>query len=298
MSDSLKTELLLAHIYDMSLVARLTDQINTVFNQLDIRFDRRPLTSPKLVSLLSYWVLCRLVHPSRRTLGEELVGLYPGDVSRRYSSIARIRWIGAQLSTYILFWGLLPLLKGRYDRSGLYEVVEAITVSISDIWYVFSPNPTGMSVLEEKLRPGNIFPTVSCDQPRLHIPGYIYKLAGITTFAKSAQAMYRACVEYIGTKPVLSASVEEALVVPASDVSSAFDACIVCMGSIETPTALICGHVLCWSCALSWTTSKVDGVGCPTCRTPCKPQDLVPLVHYAPSGSDWTPLWKKAITIR
>ncbi len=295
MNRGLKSELLFAHIYDMSLVARLTDQINTVLNQFDIRRNHRPFTVSKLVSLAVYFGICRMVHPSRRTLGEELVGLYPATES--YSRQSRLKWLLSQLSVYVLFWGALPLLdQPKYAKFS--EILKAITVSLSDTWFLLARTPTATSLLEEKMRPASIFPTVSADHASLRIPEYVYRLAACAVIARTVHAIYSVCVSSSAitrfAEPNLGGNTKEY----GTDTSAAFDPCLICMGAIESPTALICGHVLCWSCAMSWTTSKVDGIGCPSCRTPCKPQDLVPLVHYAPSSADWEPAWKKTITIR
>lgn len=284
----MKSELLLAHIYDMSLVGRLTDHINTILNQFDIRLNHQPFAFPKLASLAIYLGLCRLVHPSRRTLGEELVGLYPD--TERYTSRIRIGWLVSQLSTYFLFWSILPILRNSTDQK-ISTLAEAATTCISDVWFLFAQNPSAMSVLEHKLRPNSIFPSLPSDQPKLSIPQYIYKLAGVAVVVKALHSIY-AAVNSSNQKSDNSCIVDNN---PSSDTSSAYDPCLVCMSAIDTPTALICGHVLCWSCAVSWTTSRVDEIGCPSCRTPCRPQDLVPLVHYAPSSADWEPAWKKKI---
>lgn len=52
--------------------------------------------------------------------------------------------------------------------------------------------------------------------------------------------------------------------------------CPLCLADRSTPTALPCGHVMCWKCAVEWCLRKPS---CPLCRHAAPLDQLVPLVH-------------------
>lgn len=52
--------------------------------------------------------------------------------------------------------------------------------------------------------------------------------------------------------------------------------CPLCLADRSTPTAMPCGHVLCWKCAVEWCLRKPS---CPVCRHPAPLDQLVPIVH-------------------
>jgi hypothetical protein len=52
--------------------------------------------------------------------------------------------------------------------------------------------------------------------------------------------------------------------------------CPLCLADRSTPTALPCGHVMCWKCAVEWCLRKPI---CPVCRHAAPLDQLVPLVH-------------------
>jgi Zinc finger, C3HC4 type (RING finger) len=53
--------------------------------------------------------------------------------------------------------------------------------------------------------------------------------------------------------------------------------CPVCLAHRRAPSALACGHVLCWTCALECARRQKK---CPLCRRLIAPQDIVPLQEY------------------
>jgi len=55
--------------------------------------------------------------------------------------------------------------------------------------------------------------------------------------------------------------------------------CVICRRSpYDHPSCPIsCGHVFCWSCLQRWIASSPE---CPYCRSPCRPQDVLPLCDY------------------
>jgi Zinc finger, C3HC4 type (RING finger) len=67
--------------------------------------------------------------------------------------------------------------------------------------------------------------------------------------------------------------------------------CQICLNTCEVPTACICGHLFCWRCITVWFAHKAET--CSICRTPCLPQQLIPLAHYAVSPGEAKAPWRK-----
>jgi len=61
------------------------------------------------------------------------------------------------------------------------------------------------------------------------------------------------------------------------EFSSVGRQCLLHLGPLRAPTALICGHVLCWRCLAECGKQKPE---CPLCRSPFKLEDLLRLANY------------------
>ena len=110
---------------------------------------------------------------------------------------------------------------------------------------------------------------------RIAFPSYLTALVLLGLFAKT----WKETTKKNDLQPDISTSIEE---------ESFEGKCSICMYTMNVPSATVCGHIFCWSCILPWI---LDAKSCPTCRTECRPQDILPLVHYCPTGSDWKPFY-------
>jgi hypothetical protein len=63
------------------------------------------------------------------------------------------------------------------------------------------------------------------------------------------------------------------------DVEQAEDAeCSYCLNVWRGPVRTICNHIFCRGCIINWRRQKGKGkASCPTCRSPLRHQDWVPL---------------------
>ncbi|PHJ15114.1 zinc c3hc4 type (ring finger) domain-containing protein [Cystoisospora suis] len=67
------------------------------------------------------------------------------------------------------------------------------------------------------------------------------------------------------------------------EMGTAVTSCLFCQNKCVCPTATSCGHIYCWTCIVRWIHQQEDEylvAVCPVCRSPCPPQELVPLRHY------------------
>ena len=288
---SIKGELLTALVYDMALVSRLKEQIDNVLSICDIRRGHHLLTSPRVVSVLTYFALCRLIHPKGLTLGEELVELVPS--RRPHSMPSRLYWFIASVYLPVVLGTVIPNLSKK--RPIMSSILELLTSVFGDIWFLFSTNPTATSLFEASLRPNHLEPNPVHPDSQIKFPKYIFPIAGAVIFARTIDKFVKTSRRFMEKKHVCLNDETVEFEAIEDDGNTAFEPCIVCMGDIKVPTATVCGHIFCWSCIVEWTSTSLDGVPCPTCRTICHPQELVPLVHYVPGKSEWKPFWKKPI---
>ncbi|PVD24044.1 hypothetical protein C0Q70_14513, partial [Pomacea canaliculata] len=61
--------------------------------------------------------------------------------------------------------------------------------------------------------------------------------------------------------------------------------CPICLGPFTEPKIMLCGHITCRGCLITWVTTQLRQVGCPLCRHPMfqfllvnEPEDFVALV--------------------
>lgn len=282
MSQDVRPELLVSLVYDMALVSGIQEKLRSIV--YDFNLDRGSVLSHRLFSLAVYYCLCRCVHPSGLTLGEEFTELVPSQSPRRRWD--RVRWTGASLAMHAVRLYLLPRMR---QQGGLVaSLVEFLTVVCGDAWFCLSPQPGALSLMEERLQPHR--PVGVRAGPKLQFPPYLFPLLGSVILVKATLAFLHSvrASKSIGKLAEVNHADE-------SSEASYSGNCSVCMSSMQVPTATVCGHVFCWECILEWTRGEKPA--CPSCRTECLPQDLLPLVHYAPVSSDWKPFWQRPLLI-
>ena len=290
--------LLTSLIYDMSLVSRIQGQLD----QLVRVFSRRASSgiSNRAMSVIIYYALCRLVHPSGLTLGEELAEIVPSRLGTQpLSRRLRMHWFLSSIALPVMTDAIIPAIKDITKWSpSTTTLVHALSTLLSDGWFLLSPRATATSLLESVSRPRGFDPLVLNTQSQLNFPTYLLPLAGCVVIAKSLSELHSLISRHVSPKPIVQPRQDDEIVLFSGKeivVSDALGACSICMSDIRAPTATVCGHIFCWECITEWTSE--DGNPCPTCRTTSLPQDLLPLVQYAPSGGEWKPFWHKPMLL-
>jgi len=113
---------------------------------------------------------------------------------------------------------------------------------------------------------------------------FLLRLIGVSLVVQAVSDAY-AIKSSRSKQKQLEAAWETADVSDESSLMGLPPQCLICLNACNSPTACVCGHVFCWRCITVWIAHKDER--CSICRTPCKPQQLIPLNHYAvtPGGA-------------
>jgi hypothetical protein len=282
MGYDVRSDRLAALVYDSALISRLHDMIGTAARAFIHRRDFG-IWSDRVTTVVVYYALCRLLHPSGRTVGEEIS---PDVFFSPHTYRARVRLLLASISLPLI----MNTLNSRHASQGavMSSITDGFLKVIADLYFFFNPRCMGTSLPESLLTAGYMIPNETT-KARVRIPGYVFTIAGTVTLMKLVTDVYRV-VKHSSVRTVLPISGDKRV---ADDTESKAPAgtCPVCMGEMDQPTATVCGHVFCWDCCFGW--ASVDGSPCPLCRTVSLPQDLLPLTAYAPTNAVWDPFWTK-----
>lgn len=282
MGYDVRSDRLAALVYDSALISRLHEMIGTAARAFIHRRDFG-IWSERVTTVVVYYALCRLLHPSGRTVGEEIspdVFLSP----RTYR--ARVRLFLASIS----FPLIMRILNSERQTQGavMSSIVDGFLKLISDLYFFFNSQSMGTSLPESLLTAGYMIPNATT-KARVRIPGYVFTIAGSVTLMKLVTDVYRV-VKHSSVRTELPIT-EGKAISDGTELKAPAGTCPVCMCEMNQPTATVCGHVFCWGCCFGW--ASVDGSPCPLCRTVSLPQDLLPLTAYAPTNAVWDPFWTK-----
>ena len=286
MGEDVRSDILAALVYDSALISRLHEMIGRAARAFIHRRDYGIL-SERVTAVVAYYALCRLLHPSGRTVGEELS---PDVFMTPRTSRGRVRLFLGSISLPLI----TAILQSRTAAQGplTSTMIEGFLKAISDLYFFFSRRCTGTSLLESLLVPEDLVSS-STTKARVPIPGYVFNIAGSVTLLKLLRDLFRVVNYSPGRTEQLSTGDEP--VADGMESHAPAGTCPVCMCEMVRPTATVCGHVFCWDCCFGWASA--DGSPCPLCRTVSLPQDLLPLTAYAPTNAIWNPFWNKPFII-
>jgi hypothetical protein len=277
-----RAELVTSLAYDMATVSRLKENIDQVLSVFDIRnTNRMPITAHRFICACFYFGICRLMYPSGLTLGEELVELVPSG-NPRLKPTQRLKWyLATMIPHFILMYR---------SESPIMKLVKTL---LSEVWFsVISKNPGSTTLVEEVIKPASFRPVCVHPKSGLLAPAWLFPAYGVASGLKAIMDFLQSRLK-VDYKPRAILEVKTRRLLNGQP-------CVICMEPINVYTATVCGHVFCWDCILDWCVSGEQdaegGVPCPTCRTSCRPSDLVPLVNYAPSGST-SAVWTRPIIL-
>lgn len=276
MSSDVRPHVLTALIYDMALVSRIQSEVASIAST-------GSWMSHRSVSVITYYILCRLVHKSGITLGEELTELLPRG---RLTFARRLRWFLSSVSLPLISESILPRLA---QVSPAISQVSRFLIALNDALFFLNSRTRAASLTESLIRPAACDPVPVNPALELVYSKKVFALCGTVILAKAI----REVVEF-ASRPLTRITVKSELSEPIIDDSIDCGNCSICMFPIAVPTATVCGHVFCWECIVEWIGN--DGNPCPTCRTDCMPQELLPLVNYCRLSPDVKrPIWSRPI---
>ena len=278
MVTDIRSDVLAALVYDSALISRLHEMVNRVLRTI-VHGRGNGFAYNRISSVILYYALCRLLHPSARTVGEELS---PNVFIRSTKSkFIRMRLFVASIAFPLFSDVLVSHLRERFPKLG--SISELISSFIGDVYLLLNPHATASSLIEDYLTP--VKPNTSAES-QIVIPKYLLSLCGVISLTRALGKAYTV----LGSVKQPTALTE--LISDCNDDHRpSSGTCPVCMCEIDHPTATVCGHVFCWECCVSWTS--IDGSPCPVCRTVSYPQDLLPLSAYAPTSAEWKPFWTR-----
>ena len=283
MTADSRADTLTALIYDSALISRIHEMYTQAVRSFVRRADPGILTH-RFVSVVTFYFICRLIHPSTRTPGEELLAQNPPQSVPLRIKVAMFL---SSLSIPFLKEVMVPLVKQWSLDLGY--CLEIVVRAGSDAFFFLNPRARTTSIIEEYILPRR----ANSIKSHVSIPNYLFQLSGYAVLLKCVQDMY-SIYRRRSVKRTLITSNFESLSSNEEDKPSP-GCCPVCMCDIVRPTATLCGHIFCWECSMSWVVP--DGKPCPICRTVSHPQDLLPLTAFVPANSDWKPFWNRPLIL-
>jgi hypothetical protein len=286
MSD-VRGDLLATLVYDSALIAKLHEQLSHVIHLFSARRGQSVLTD-RTMAVILYYALCRLLHRSGLTVGEELS---VSSRAPRLSKRTRMAWFLASISFPLLKESVIPIVRSRSTR--LSQVLDVVSTLSSDAFFLLYPRATATSFVEQRMTPRSCLPRHDA-KPTITIAGPILTFSGIIVFLECVRKLKLLVDQHKG-KPDFIDGHSTVRLKKLDWASCSSGECAVCMCELENPTATVCGHIFCYECISEWT--KEEGSPCPVCRTDSLPQDLLPLNNYAPNDAKWKPFWNRPLIL-